>query len=111
MSPSTSSPTIQVSAGSASSASSAALKYAELGSHVARLFDLLRPRLGGRVGDEPEAVTAVAQPLDRRRGPRDRRTRNVQDAVDVQENGGHGRRVYSLGSRVPFLALKWPGRS
>ena len=29
---------------------------------------------------------------------------NVQHAVDVQENRRHGRRVYSVGSRVPVLS-------
>src|SRR5262249_26999589 len=48
--------------------------------------------------------------LDRRGGSGDRRARNVQDAVDVQENGGHGQRVYSLRSRVPLLAARGSGR-
>jgi hypothetical protein len=34
----------------------------------------------------------------------------VQDAVDVQENRGHGRRVYSVGDRVPLLAVERAGR-
>ena len=77
-----------------------------------------RPAGPGRVvGDEAEAVTFSRS--DRGVGGAGHRlARNVQDAVDVQQNRGHRTRVYSgaqpagdprRGDRLPLLALSGPG--
>ena len=53
-----------------------------------------RARPDCRVRDEPEPVAALAQRRDRVGRARDGLAGDVEDAVDVQENGGHGTRVY-----------------
>ena len=45
-----------------------------------------------------------AQPPHRVDGAGDRLAADVQHAVDVEQNRRHGRRVYSVGSRVPLLS-------
>jgi hypothetical protein len=56
------------------------------------------PDLGGEigarprrvVGDEAQPVAVRAQPVHRVDRARDRLAGDVEDAVDVQQNGGHG---------------------
>ena len=78
---------------------------------------LARP--GRVVRDETQPVARLAQLLDRVRRPRDRFPRDLKDALDVQQNGRHGRRVYSghalgehppVGDRAALLALERTGR-
>src|SRR5262249_2703855 len=66
-----------------------------VGAEGPELLGERRTRLGGVVGHEAEPVAVLAQPLDRLGAARDRLARDVEDAVDVQQNRRHGRRVYS----------------
>ena len=59
-----------------------------------QLRDDRRARPDCRVRDEPQPVAALAQRRDRVRRAGDGLAGDVEDAVDVQENGGHGTRVY-----------------
>ena len=59
-----------------------------------QLRDDRRARPDCHVRDEPKPVAALAQRRDRLRRAGDRFAGDVEHAVDVQENGGHGTRVY-----------------
>jgi hypothetical protein len=43
----------------------------------------------GVVGDKPEPVAGLAQPRDGLRAAEDRVAGDVEDAVDVQQDGAH----------------------
>src|SRR5262245_8995599 len=64
-------------------------------------------------------MPVLAQPPHSLADSVDRAARDVEDTVDVQENGGHGARVYSrhalglhpaLGDRPALLPVEWSGR-
>src|SRR5262249_53241774 len=91
----------------------------EIDSEPLELEREIFPRPGRVVGDEANAMPGFAQVLDGLRGTRNGAPRDLEHAFDVQQNGGHGRRVYSrhaLGERppvrdrAPFLALERTGR-
>ena len=78
--------------------------------HLAQRLAELRARHRGRVRDEADAVPGVAQAAHRVDRAGDRLTRNVQHPVHVEQNRRHGRRVYSVGSPLPLLAVERAGR-
>src|SRR5262245_2857182 len=74
---------------------------------------------GRVIGDKAQAVAGLAQILDRLRGTWNSAPRDLEHALDVQQNGRHGRRVYSgdalgepppVGDRAAVLALERTGR-
>ena len=76
----------------------------------AQLLAELRARHRRRVRDEADPVAGGAQPPDGVDGSGDRLAGDVQHAVHVEQNRRHGRRVYSLGSRLPVLPVERPRR-
>ena len=58
--------------------------------HPAKLFGQAGSRPRRVVGDEPEQVARVAELCDGFGRPGNRLSRDVEHAVDVQQNAGHG---------------------
>ena len=75
------------------------LLVVELDPHRAQLFGQSRTALRRAVRDEADPVPVGTKPPNGVAPAGDRFARNVEDSVDVQQNCGHGRRVYS---RDPF---------
>src|SRR5262249_31116214 len=84
----------------------------------AELAQLLRqplPRPRRVVRDEAQRVASVAEPRDGVDGPRNGFARDVEDAVDVQQDAGHGahshrRRECVAGPGFPRLRAAGHGR-
>jgi hypothetical protein len=69
------------------------LLVGELDPEAADLLGQSAARVRGVVGDETQPVTVLAQLPHGLRSAGDRRAGDVENAVDVQENACHGRRV------------------
>jgi hypothetical protein len=67
------------------------LVVVELEPHRAQLVEQRRARARGVVGDEPQPVPVGAQALDSVDRTGDRLAGDMEDAVDVEQNGGHAR--------------------
>ena len=67
----------------------------ELEPHLAQLVGERGPRAGRVVGDEAQPMADGAKARDRLDRARDRLAGDMEDAVDVQQNGGHGARSLS----------------
>jgi hypothetical protein len=67
------------------------LPVLELEPEAANLRREVGPGPRGVVGDEAQPVAVRPQPVHGLHRTRDRLARDVEDAVDVQQNGGHGR--------------------
>ena len=63
----------------------------ELEPHRAQLVDQRRARARRVVGDEPQPVPVRAQALDSLDRAGDGLAGDMEDAVDVEQNGGHAR--------------------
>ena len=85
------------------------LRHLQLDPHRLQARGEVRLRARRRVRDEAEPVAGVAQAPHRVGRARQRLAGDVQDAVHVEQNRGHDRRVYS---RHAFgRAARWPRSS
>src|SRR5439155_15822293 len=66
------------------------LRVLQLEAHLAELLGEPRAGAGRVVGDEPQRMTGSAKLGDRLDGAGDRLSGDVEDTVDVEQNGGHG---------------------
>ena len=66
------------------------LVVVELEAHLAQLLGEARTRPRRVVGDEAERVARAAELVDRLGSARDRLPRDVEHAVDVEQNARHG---------------------